>query len=106
MHTTETIPFDYPMTIETKDGYFDVTISGTGVVHYEKDYGADVDGNRGIPAYFCDDLEVEFIYTFDEGNNYKIINISEIKDYWKIESRLCEHCIEKYKEKNPESAFR
>lgn len=51
--------FEYETEVDLGRGDEQVQVEVKIDVTFEKNYGADADGNRGIPAYFCELLDLE-----------------------------------------------
>ena len=51
-----TSKFEHKFEYHTDDYTLDITATWTEM--FDKDYGADADGNRGWPEYFIEDMEI------------------------------------------------
>lgn len=57
--STVSYSFEYETEIDLGRGDEEIQVEVKLEVNFDKNYGADADGNRGIPAYFCELLDLE-----------------------------------------------
>jgi len=88
------------MNIETEffwqvDGIGTVQVIAEGNIEFESDYGADRDGNRGVPMHYLDEFNFK-IFGRDDKEYTNHILAADIEEYRSIEKYAEEALFESY----------